>query len=81
MRLLEKLFRNGYRNEKEIEKLSLKEALKIPGITVEELKVLVSLQTAVKGGKVLSFLAAEKDEEAAQARELKGELRETIPSS
>lgn len=62
MRLLEKLFRNGYRNEKEIERLSLKDALKIPGITVEELRMLVSLQGIVKGGKTLAWLTAEEGE-------------------
>lgn len=56
LKVLNKLFDNGYCTEKEIQGMNIKEMLCIHGITVTELNEITDLQEAIKTGKVISYL-------------------------
>ncbi len=64
IRVLNKLFENGYTTEKELQSLSLEKALAINGITIPELTVIMELQKYTKAGKLYSYLGGVVDDTA-----------------
>ena len=69
LRVLNKLFDNGYCTEKSIQGMNIKEMLYIKGITVPEMTEITKLQEAIKAGKVISYLGRDEN---AEKEELNG---------
>ena len=63
-RVLNKLFENGYTTEKDLQSLTLENALAINGITIPELTVIMELQKYAKAGKLYSYLGGDIDNTA-----------------
>lgn len=59
IRVLNKLFDNGFTTEKAITTLSARDMVQISGITVVEMAEIIRLQDAIKDGKVISYLSGE----------------------
>lgn len=59
IKIIIKLFENGYRTEKAITMLTARDMVKISGISVVEMAEIIRLQDAIKAGKVISYLSGE----------------------
>lgn len=55
-RVMNKLFENGVKTEKELQNLTLKNIVTIKNITVSEMNIISELQESVKAGKLFSYL-------------------------
>lgn len=62
MRVLLKLFSSGCRTEKQIMNITMEDALKIPGITIEDLRAVMEIQKQVKAHTLFSYLGGGTDE-------------------
>ncbi|MGX8716188.1 MAG: hypothetical protein ACSW8A_10600 [Lachnospiraceae bacterium] len=63
IRVLNKLFAQGYVSERQIADLTVTEILALPGISIAEIEKITQLQKAVKQKKVIAFLAGVKEKE------------------
>lgn len=63
IRVLNKLFAQGYVSERQIADLKVTEILALPGISIAEIEKITQLQEAVKQRKVIAFLAGVKEKE------------------
>ena len=63
VRILNKLFTQGYVSEKQIADLTVTEIFALPGINIAEIEKISQLQKAVKQKKVIAFLAGVKEKE------------------
>ena len=63
VRLLNKLFEQGYVSERQIADLTVTDILALPGITIAEIEKITQLQQAVKQRKVIAFLAGIEEKE------------------
>ena len=61
-RVLNKLYENGYKTEKELQSLTLEKALSIKGITIPEMAIITELQKQTKAGKLFSYLGGVIDD-------------------
>ena len=61
-KVLEKIFKAGYKTEKEILMLNLAELIKIPDLTTLEINIIVDLKKAIKSKKLLVFLSGYEQE-------------------
>ena len=64
IRVLNKLFAQGYVSERQIVDLTVTEILALPGISIAEIEKITQLQEAVKQRKVIAFLAGVKEKGA-----------------
>lgn len=62
IKVLNKLFDNGYKTEKELQSLSLEKVLAIDNISVTEMTVIIDLQKNVKAGKLFSYLGGDDND-------------------
>lgn len=60
VRLLNKVFAAGYTDEKAIAGMTMDNILDMQGITVAEIKMINSLQKAVKANRLIAFLGGEE---------------------
>ena len=56
LKVLQKLRDNEIRSEKELQNLTAERMVKIPGITVQEMEIIIELQKSVKNGKLYTYL-------------------------
>lgn len=64
--VLLKLFTFGIKNEKDLQSLTMRQALSIPDITVPELIRIMEVQEQTKAGKLFAYLGNSPDESAAE---------------
>lgn len=57
LKVMNKLFEAGCGTEKELQEMSLEKILAIPGITVQDMGVIVELKKNVKDNHLYSYLA------------------------
>lgn len=57
IKLLNTLFENGYKDEKSISTIGVKELVEMKCCNEATMKTLLVLQEAIKGNKVISFLS------------------------
>jgi len=57
LKVMNKLFESGCGTEKELQEMSLEKILAIPGITVQDMGVIVELKKNVKDNHLFSYLA------------------------
>lgn len=57
VKVLNKLFENGYDTEKKLQQLNMENILKIHGINISDISVIVELQKQIKTGKLYSYLS------------------------
>lgn len=56
MRVMTKLFNSKCTSEKDLQALTMESILKIPGITIEDMTVIIELQKEVKKNTLFSYL-------------------------
>ena len=56
LKVLQKLRDNAIKSEKELQSLTAERMVKIPGITVQEMEIIIELQKSVKNGKLYTYL-------------------------
>ena len=56
IKLLEKIAKTGIASEKDITDLTAEKMLDLPGITIDEMRALLSLQQAIKKNQMYSWL-------------------------
>jgi len=61
-KLLEKIFRAGFKTEKEILSIQLEDLQKIPDITGSEIMIILELKKAIKGKRLIAFFSGYKEE-------------------
>lgn len=61
-KIMNKVIDAGYRDEKTILSLTTEKIVEIKGITVPEIVLILELQKAIKGNKVVSFLAGDGED-------------------
>lgn len=61
-KLLEKIFKAGFKTEKEILSIQLEDLQKIPDITGSEIMIILELKKAIKGKRLIAFFSGEKEE-------------------
>jgi len=61
-KLLEKIFRAGFKTEKEILSIQLEDLQKIPDITCSEIMIILELKKAIKGKRLIAFFSGYKEE-------------------
>lgn len=66
IKVMSKLFANGYKTETELQALSLEAIMKIQGITMDELRMIMALQRSVKNRLLFSYLGGATDERPGQ---------------
>lgn len=60
-KVLEKLFKAGFNDEKDILKMQMNDIEKIDdGLNSQEIKILIDLQNVIKNKRVISFLSGQK---------------------
>lgn len=64
MRVLNKLYNYGYKTEKDLQKLTLENILKINSITIPEMSVITELKKQVKAGTLYSYLGGGENEQS-----------------
>ena len=64
IKVLQKLFDNGIKTEKELSALTTEKILCFPGITITELKMIMALQQHTKANKLFSYLGGDVNEQA-----------------
>lgn len=57
VKVLNKLFENGYDTEKKLQQLNMECLLKIQGITISDMAVIIELQKQTKTGRLYSYLS------------------------
>lgn len=64
-KLLEKVFKAGFKDEKEILALQLEDLEKIPDISSTDISIIIELKRAIKTKRIIAFLSCtdEKKEE------------------
>lgn len=66
VKVMAKLFASGCRTESELQSLSMEAILKIQGITMDDLRIIMSLQKSVKNRSLYSYLGGGEDEQPNQ---------------
>lgn len=61
-KLLEKIFKAGFKTEKEILSIQLEDLQKIPDITGSEIMIILELKKAIKGKRLIAFFSGYKEE-------------------
>lgn len=61
-RLIGKLFAAGCVTEKQLLALDMESCLRIPGITIPELKMILDMQKMIKANRLYSYLGGERAE-------------------
>ena len=61
-KLLEKIFKAGFKTEKEILSIQLEDLQKIPDITGSEIMIILELKKAIKGTRLIAFFSGYKEE-------------------
>lgn len=62
MRVLNKLYSNGCKTEKDLQKLKIEDVIEIKGITIPEMAMITEMQKQVKAGTLYSYLGGGEDE-------------------
>lgn len=62
VKVLQKLFDNKVNTEKELQALDLERLLKIPNISIADIKIIVDIQKQSKANKLFSYLGGGADE-------------------
>lgn len=63
MKALERLKDSGIRDEKQLSSINFEELIKLPGISVAELKVMAEIKKNTKSGRLLKYLLEDDKEE------------------
>lgn len=63
VKVMNKLFDNGYNTEKKLQQLDMEQTLKISGITISDMTIIMELQKAAVSKKLFSYLGGGTDEE------------------
>lgn len=63
VKVMNKLFDNGYNTEKKLQQLDMEQTLKISGITISDMTIIMELQKASASKKLFSYLGGEADDE------------------
>jgi len=66
VKVLNKLFDNGCKTEKELQALDMESILKIPNITIMDMTIITELQKQVKANKLFSYLGGGNDEQSSE---------------
>ena len=66
VKVLNKLFDNGCKTEKELQALDMESILKIPNITIMDMTIITELQKQVKANKLFSFLGGGDNEQPSE---------------
>ena len=64
--VLNKLFDNGCKTEKELQALDMESILKIPNTTIMDMTIITELQKQVKANKLFSYLGGGNDEQSSE---------------
>lgn len=56
VKVLSKLYESGCKNEKELQALSMESLLKIPDISVDDMRIIIEVQKQTKANKLFSYL-------------------------
>ena len=56
IKVLNKIFEDGFSDEKEISAMTMDDILSMQGITVADITIINDLQKSIKANKVISFL-------------------------
>ena len=62
VKVMAKLFASGCKTEGELQSLSMEAILRLPGITMEDLRIMMALQKSVKNRSLYSYLGGGDDE-------------------
>lgn len=62
VKVLLKLFASGCKTEKQIMSIQMEDALKIQGITIDDLRAIMEIQKQVKAHTLFSYLGGGMDE-------------------
>ena len=62
VKVMNKLFDNGYNTEKKLQQLDMEQTLKIPGITISDMTIIMELQKASASKKLFSYLGGGSDD-------------------
>lgn len=62
VKVLVKLYDSGCTTERELQSLKMEAILQIPGITVNDMNMILEIQKYSKAGKLYSYLGGETDE-------------------
>lgn len=77
-RMLNKITDNGYDTDKKILALDVAEILNIPGITVDDIKMITELQSAIRVKGTIAYLADGVDNEKKPERAEKAKAPEQV---
>ena len=62
VKVMQKLFESGCKNEKDLQELSMESVLQIEGITIQDMAVIMALQKQVKAHTLFSYLGGGNNE-------------------
>ena len=62
VKVMNKLFDNGYNTEKKLQQLDMEQTLKIPGITIPDTGVIMELQKSSASKRLFSYLGDGSDD-------------------
>ena len=62
VKVMAQLFAIGCKTEGELQSLSMEAILRLPGITMEDLRIMMALQKSVKNRSLYSYLGGGDDE-------------------
>ena len=62
VKVMNKLFDNGYNTEKKLQQLDMEQTLKISGITISDMTIIMELQKASASKKLFSYLGGGSDD-------------------
>ncbi len=63
VKVMNKLFDNGYNTEKKLQQLDMEKILKIPNITIHDMNLILELQKHIKSNKLFTYLGNGSDEQ------------------
>ncbi|WP_317317260.1 hypothetical protein [Longibaculum muris] len=63
VKVMNKLFDNGYNTEKKLQQLDIEQTLKIPGITIPDMGVIMELQKSSASKRLFSYLGGGSDDD------------------
>lgn len=63
VKVMQKLFESGCKNEKDLQALSMESVLQIEGITIQDMTIIMALQKQVKAHTLFSYLGDENDDQ------------------
>lgn len=66
VKVMNKLFEAGCKNEKDLQALGIEELLKIPNITIQDMTVITELQKQIKANKLFSYLGGGGNEQPSE---------------